>query len=98
MRVGRALVDSLLLLLLGGLAALIWQGTRPPPDVAWDRVQAAGVLQIGTDATYPPFESIAKDPATGRDAFTGYDVDLGRTIAAQVGVRAEFVSIALDGQ
>jgi ABC-type amino acid transport substrate-binding protein len=55
-------------------------------------VQHAGVLRIGTDATYPPFENFVDGQ------FTGYDIDLGRAIATRMGVRAEFVSIALDGQ
>src|SRR5205823_4778652 len=70
----------------------VWAGLQPLPDPAWDRVQARGVLRIGTDATYPPFESLEQ----GR--FVGYDVDLGRAIAARIPARAEFVSIALDGQ
>ena len=88
----RALFDGLLLLALAGIGGLVWAGTRPTPDPAWDRVQAAGVLRIGTDATYPPFENFAAG------AFTGYDVDLGRAVAARLHVRPEFVNIALDGQ
>src|SRR3954468_23197946 len=88
----RLLFDLCLLLGLVGIGAAVWAGMQPAPDAAWDRVRAGGALRIGTDATYPPFESI-KD-----GQFTGYDIDLGRAIAARLRVRAEFVSSALDGQ
>jgi len=91
-RLRRAGFDLLLLALLAAIGAAVWAGMQPPPDPAWTRVQQAGVLRIGTDATYPPFENIVGGQ------FTGYDIDLGRAIAARMGVRAEFVSIALDGQ
>ena len=42
---------------------------------ALERVRQRGELKIGTDATYPPFES-----AEGGD-FTGFDIDLAKAIA-----------------
>ena len=92
MRIPRWGLDLLLGLLLLGLGGLVWAGSRPLPDPTWDRVQTSGVLRIGTDATYPPFESLQDG------AFVGSDIDLGRAVAARLGVRPEFVSIALDGQ
>jgi ABC-type amino acid transport substrate-binding protein len=91
-RLRRVGFDLLLLALLAAIGAAVWAGMQPPPDPAWTRVQHAGVLRIGTDATYPPFENFVDGQ------FIGYDIDLGRAIAARMGVRAEFVSIALDGQ
>src|SRR5689334_934922 len=88
----RLLFDLALIAALLAIAAAVWAGAQPAPDAAWDRVQAGGVLRIGTDATYPPFESVQNGQ------FVGYDIDLGRAVAARVGARAEFVSIALDGQ
>jgi len=91
-RLARLLLDLGLLLAVGAVAAAIGAGTRPLPDPAWDRVTTTGVLRIGTDATYPPFETIQNGH------FTGYDVALGQAVAGRLHARAEFVALALDGQ
>jgi lysine-arginine-ornithine-binding protein len=58
---------------------------------ALERVRKRGELKIGTDATYPPFES-----AEGGD-FTGFDIDLAKAIARELGVRATFINASFDG-
>ncbi|HWR82429.1 MAG TPA: basic amino acid ABC transporter substrate-binding protein [Candidatus Deferrimicrobium sp.] len=50
------------------------------------------ILRVGTDATYPPFESV--NPATGRAE--GFDIDLMTEICAANGWKPEFVSTAFD--
>ena len=88
----RLLFDLILILALAGLGAEVAAGSRPAPDAAWDRVQARGVLRIGTDPTYPPFESVVNGQ------YTGCDIALGQAVAADLGVRVEWVPLALDGQ
>src|SRR5882762_6649817 len=58
---------------------------------ALDRVRQSGELRIGTDATYPPFET-----AEGGQ-YTGFDIDLGKAIARELGVKPRFVNAAFDG-
>ncbi len=82
----------MLVLALLGLGGVVMAGNRPAPDAAWERVAARGVLRIGTDPTYPPFESVVG----GR--YVGYDIALGQALAADLGVRVEWVPLALDGQ
>lgn len=49
------------------------------------------VLRVGTDATYPPFETV-------RDGeFSGFSMDLGRALAAEMGARVEYVNTGFDG-
>jgi polar amino acid transport system substrate-binding protein len=55
-----------------------------------DRIKQAGKIVIGTNNNYPPI--IYKDPATNE--LQGFDIDLGRAIAKQLGVEAEFQEIA----
>lgn len=62
-----------------------------PDDGSWDRVLDTGVLRVGLDASFPPFEML---DANGQ--VTGYDVDLAITLAKHLGVRAEFVSMGFD--
>lgn len=52
-----------------------------------------GVLSIGMEIGYPPMEYYAEDGRTP----IGFDVEMGRAIAAKLGLRAEFVDVAWDG-
>jgi His/Glu/Gln/Arg/opine family amino acid ABC transporter permease subunit len=58
-----------------------------------DDVKAKGVMVVGTDATYPPFE-YADDQTR---EIVGFDIDLMKAIAEQLGVRSEFVVVPFDG-
>jgi ABC-type amino acid transport substrate-binding protein len=55
-------------------------------------IQQRGTLRVGLDASFPPFEMI-----DANDRIVGLDVDIGRAIAADLGVEAEFVNIGFDG-
>ena len=76
-----ALCSVLLLSLSVSLAA----------ETTLERVKRTGELRIGTDATYPPFET-----AEG-DQFTGFDIDIANAIAQQLGVRAVYRNSSFDG-
>lgn len=83
-------------LLLPGLARATEPPRPPPPPVAVPggalaRVQAAGVLRVAIDATYPPMEFLEN----GQPA--GFDVELAREIAQRLSVRAEFIVMDWDG-
>ncbi len=81
-RTGR-IAATLLLLLLSPLSLLA--------QTALERVRQSGELRVGTDATYPPFES-----AEG-DSYSGFDIDLMEAIAREMGVRARFINAGFDG-
>lgn len=75
---------AFLLLLLA-----VFQGTVLPQ--ALDRVRRSGELRIGTDATYPPFET-----AEGGQ-YSGFDIDLGNAVARELGVKPRWINAAFDG-
>lgn len=50
-----------------------------------------GVLIVGTDATYPPLESI-----DDQGKFVGFDIDLVNNIASQMNMTAEIKNIPFD--
>lgn len=59
----------------------------PPTDLI-----TSGTLTVGSDTTYPPFESI--DTATGQAK--GFDVDLITAIAQRMGLQAKVVTTKFD--
>jgi polar amino acid transport system substrate-binding protein len=52
-----------------------------------------GVLMIGMEIGYPPLEYYAEDGVTP----AGFDVEMGKALAAKLGLKAEFVDTAWDG-
>lgn len=58
---------------------------------AWERIAQSGVLRVGLDPTYPPFEL-----AEG-ESLTGLDVDLARAIGDELGLKVEFTYFGYDG-
>ncbi len=73
------------LLMLCGLIACAPQGE------SWARIQQEGVLQVGLDPTYPPFEE-----AINEDLW-GIDVDLARAIGEDLGLEVIFFHFGYDG-
>ncbi|MEN3202370.1 MAG: basic amino acid ABC transporter substrate-binding protein [Atribacterota bacterium] len=73
------------LFVLFGLSALGHASTL-------DEIKARGKIYIGTDATYPPMEF--RDE---KGEIVGFDIDLGRAIAEELGVEAVFIDTAWDG-
>ncbi|MGA9178832.1 MAG: ABC transporter substrate-binding protein [Desulfobacterales bacterium] len=62
-------------------------------DSSWKKVQERGKIIVGFCAQYPPFES--KNEKTGE--FEGFDVDLGKALAEQLGVSIKFVDSEWQG-
>lgn len=55
------------------------------------RIRQAGMLRVGLDPGFPPFETLAGD------AVVGFDVDLAHALAAELGVAAQFDVMGYDG-
>jgi polar amino acid transport system substrate-binding protein len=53
----------------------------------------SGVLMIGMEIGYPPLEYYADDGVTP----AGFDVEMGKAVAAKLGLEPEFVDVAWDG-
>ncbi|MCL6431054.1 MAG: ABC transporter substrate-binding protein [Anaerolineae bacterium] len=62
-----------------------------PGDETWERCRREGVLRIGMDASYPPFEVVE-----GGDV-RGLDVDLAHELCRRLGLRPVFIDISFDG-
>lgn len=75
-------------LVIAGL--LVTAGCSVTGD-SWPRIKESGTLRIGIDPTFPPF---ALDDG---GSLAGIDVDIGRALAAEVGLEPEFVYFGYDG-
>jgi polar amino acid transport system substrate-binding protein len=72
--------------LAAGLAVALAAGSASAKD--WTQT----TVRIGTDATYPPFES---QDAAGK--IVGFDIDIGTAACAEVGLKCEFSNQDWDG-
>jgi len=50
------------------------------------------IVRIGIDAALPPFEATTADPKV----FAGFDIDVAQALAAQAGVKIEFVDLRIE--
>jgi polar amino acid transport system substrate-binding protein len=71
-------------------AALLATASTANAQAVPDRVKAAGKLVIATQPNYAPITY--KDPATNK--LTGFDIELGEAIAAELGLKAEWQETA----
>jgi cystine transport system substrate-binding protein len=57
-----------------------------------DSVKQAGVLRIGLEGTYPPFDS-----RNAKGELEGFDVDVAKAVAAKLGVKPVFIPTEWSG-
>lgn len=58
------------------------------------KIKKDGVIKIGTNSGYPPYEFY--DTSNNQKKLVGYDIDLGNKIAEKLGVKVEWVDIDFD--
>jgi len=83
-----------MLLLTVVFAAAMFAGCaqKTTKDTSLDDIKKAGVIKIGMDAGYAPFELVDNN-----SNIVGFDVDLGNKIAEKLGVKAEIVNTSFNG-
>jgi polar amino acid transport system substrate-binding protein len=60
-----------------------------------DEIKEAGKLVLGTSADYPPYEfHVVKD---GEDTIVGFDIEIAKAIAEDLGVELEIKDMAFNG-
>lgn len=57
----------------------------------WDEIKKAGTIKIATEGAFPPFNVL-----TGK-VLSGFEVDLANALAAQLGLKVEWVTAPFDG-
>ncbi len=76
--------------LIGVLLLTVLLGCSDRTD-SWQRIEQSGVLKVGLDPSYPPFESLVDEQ------LSGIDVDLMQAIAEELGLAVHFDIIGYDG-
>jgi ABC-type amino acid transport substrate-binding protein len=61
-------------------------------DTVWDNIQKTGVIKVGTDPTWPPYQ--LRDPAT--NAIVGFEVDLANACAQKLGLTIQWNDVGFD--
>jgi ABC-type amino acid transport substrate-binding protein len=82
------------LLALVVIALAIFARPAPPPktDATWARIQQEGILRVGLDPSFPPFES---DDGSGN--LSGLDIALVQAMAQRWNIQVKFVYSGFDG-
>jgi chorismate mutase-like protein len=75
------------------LALLLPTAAAAAVSVTWEQVRARGVLRIGTPGDYAPYA--VRDRYSG--SLVGSDIVVGRRLALELGLRAEFVPTTWKG-
>lgn len=81
----------LFLFLIGFLLAWCISGCQTQNE-SWQRIEETGILRVGLDPTYPPFEV-----ADSSGAVSGLDVDLAHALADGLGLKVQFSHFGYDG-
>jgi len=76
---------------IGLVASPILMPPSTAADPVWDNVVETGVIRVGTDPTWPPYESL--DDAGN---IIGFEVDLANAIAEKLGLTVEWKSEGFD--
>lgn len=77
--------------LVAGLVVVVLAAACRTVDDSWSRVAEAGVLRVGLDPTFEPFEVAAGDGPIG------IDVDLAKAIGDQLGLEVNYAYFGYDG-
>ncbi|MCR5249739.1 MAG: transporter substrate-binding domain-containing protein [Lachnospiraceae bacterium] len=62
-------------------------------DISGAKLMSEGVLSVGCEVGYPPFEDFAEDGTTP----IGYDIDIITAVADKLGLKVNIINTAWDG-
>jgi arginine/lysine/histidine transporter system substrate-binding protein len=71
------------------------QGTTANEDAKIAAIKKAGKIVLGTSADYPPYEF--HKSINGKDEIVGFDIEIAKEIAKDLGVQLEIKDMKFDG-
>ena len=66
---------------------------KPAIDISGVKLMSDGILSVGCEVGYPPFEDFAEDGTTP----IGYDIDIITAVADKLGLEVNIINTAWDG-
>lgn len=87
MKFSKALLAGML-----SICAMSLTATAARAQDLLDSVKQAGVLKIGLEGTYPPFDS-----RNSKGELVGFDVDVAKALCARLGVKPQFIPTEWSG-
>ena len=66
--------------------------TSTTTDTVWDNIQKTGVIKVGTDPTWPPYQE--RDNVTNE--IVGFEVDIANAAAAKLGLTIQWNDVTFD--
>ena len=85
------------LLVLVMAAALLLSMTGMASADKLSEIQAKGVLTVGANVSFPPYEFYWTNPETGKEELAGFDMALAQGIADMLGVKLDLQDQAFAG-
>ena len=70
---------------------IVSQNSSSTTDSVWNHIQQTGVIRVGTDPTWPPYEEL--DNAS---KIVGFEVDLADACAAKLGLTIDWQNLGFD--
>lgn len=70
-------------------------GCGSSKQVGLEKIKSTGKLVVGTSADYPPYEFHAT--VDGKDKIVGFDMDIAKAVADNLGVELEIKDMDFDG-
>ena len=61
-------------------------------DTVWENIQTTGVIRVGTDPTWPPYQMLNNE--TGQ--IEGFEIDLANACAESLGLTIDWQSVSFD--
>jgi polar amino acid transport system substrate-binding protein len=68
---------------------------KKAPETRLDAIKKAGKIILGTSADYPPYEFHTQ--IDGKDTIVGFDVEIAKEVAKDLGVQLEIKDMDFDG-
>jgi len=77
------------------VAVDVVEATETSVEDKLSEIKEKGVLVLGTSADYPPYEFHKE--IDGNDTIVGFDIDIAKQIAADMGVELEIIDMKFEG-
>ncbi|NGX96459.1 MAG: transporter substrate-binding domain-containing protein [Candidatus Afipia apatlaquensis] len=94
-KIGLIFLAAIMIITLSGCQSKKTSATSSTTkaETSVDKIKKAGKIVVGTEATFPPFESVdTKDGKT----IVGFDMDISQAVADKLGVKLEVKDMKFD--